>query len=118
MIERICWLILAAIHFLPALAFLRPAGMTQLYGITPDNPLFLLMHHRAALFLGVFVACVWAAFIPDGRRLAVVLVAISMVAFIALYLLNGSPEPLRPLALGDMIGIPALIYVAWAAFRP
>ena len=77
-----------------------------------------VLHHRAALFLAVFVACIWAAFIPDGRRLAVIVVAISMISFLALYLMSGSPAGLTRIAIADMIGIPALLAVAWMAFRP
>lgn len=118
MLTKILWLILAAIHALPALAFFRPATITTLYGVAADNPLFLLLHHRAALFLAVFVACIWAAFIPDGRRLAVIVVAISMVSFLGLYLMAGSPAGLTRIAIADMVGIPALLAVAWMAFRP
>ena len=118
MLQKILWLTLAAIHAMPALAFFRPATMTQLYGVASDNPLFLLLHHRAALFLAVFAACIWAAFIPDGRRLAVIVVGISMVSFLALYWMAGAPPELRRIAIADLIGIPALMAVAWLAFRP
>lgn len=117
MLQPVLWLILAAIHALPALAFFRPAGLTQLYGIAADNPLFLLMQHRAALFLAVFAACIWAAFVPEGRRLAVLVVTISMVSFLALYWMAGSPAPLRRIALVDLAGLPVLAAVAWMAFR-
>jgi len=117
MLQRIAWLALAAVHFLPALAFFRPAGLSALYRITPENPLFLLMHHRAALFLGVFAACIWAAFDPGGRRLAVMIVAISMVSFLVLYWQAGAPAALRQIALVDLIGLPFLAFAAWGAFR-
>lgn len=117
MIERVCWLVLAGIHALPALAFFRPSGLTALYGIQADNPLFVLMHHRAALFLAVFVACIWAVFIPDGRRLAVVVVAISMLTFLVLWWSNGSPAELRRIAIADLVGIPFLVAAGWFAFR-
>lgn len=103
---------------MPALALFRPATLTTLYGIAADNPLFLLMQHRAALFLAVFVACIWAAFVPEGRRLAVLVVAISMVSFLALYWMAGSPAPLKRVALVDLAGLPVLAGVAWLAFRP
>ncbi|WFL76534.1 hypothetical protein P7228_11065 [Altererythrobacter arenosus] len=117
MLQPILWLILAAIHALPALAFFRPAGLSQLYGIAADNPLFLLMHHRAALLLAVFAACVYAAFVPEGRRLAVIVVGISMVSFLALYWMAGSPAALRRIALVDLAGLPVLLAVAWMAYR-
>lgn len=117
MLQLIFWLILAAIHALPALALFRPASLTTLYGIQPDNPLFLLMQHRAALFFAVFIACIFAAFIPESRRLAVLIVGISMVSFLALYWMAGSPTPFRTIALVDLAGLPFLAGVAWMAFR-
>ena len=117
MVQLMLWLVLAAIHALPALAFFRPAGLTSLYGIAPDNPLFLLLQHRAALFLAVLAACVFAAFVPEGRRLAVLVVGISMLSFLLLYFANGSPPPLRRIALVDLAGLPVLAAVAWSAFR-
>ncbi|RGP41112.1 hypothetical protein BPTFM16_01408 [Altererythrobacter insulae] len=117
MLQPILWLVLAAIHAMPALAFFRPATMTTLYGITSDNPLFLLMQHRAALFLAVFAACVFAAFVPEGRRLAVIVVGISMISFLALYWMAGSPQPLNRIAIVDLAGLPVLAGVAWMAFR-
>ena len=118
MLQSALWLVLAAIHAMPALALFRPATLTTLYGIAADNPLFLLMQHRAALFLAVFAACVWAAFVPEGRRLAVIVVGISMLSFLALYWMAGSPAPLKRIALVDLVGLPFLAGVAWLAFRP
>ena len=117
MLQLILWIILAAIHAMPALALFRPATLTTLYGIAADNPLFLLMQHRAALFLAVFAACLWAAFVPEGRKLAVIVVGISMVSFLALYWMAGSPEALKRIAIVDLAGLPVLAGVAWLAFR-
>ena len=103
---------------MPALALFRPATLTTLYGIAADSPMFLLMQHRAALFLAVFVACIWAAFVPEGRKLAVLVVSISLIGFLTLYWMAGSPEPLKRIALVDMAGLPVLAGVAWMAFRP
>lgn len=117
MVIKLLWFALAAIHALPALALFRPATLTTLYHLEADNPLFLLMQHRAGLFFAVFVAAVWAAFDPDARRLATVVVGISMVSFLVLWLANGSPAPLRRIALVDLAGLPILAAVAWHAFR-
>ena len=117
MLQPILWLILAAIHAMPALALFRPSTLTTLYGVAADSPLFLLMQHRAALFLAVFVACVWAAFVPEGRRLATLVVGISMISFLVLYAMAGSPEPLKRIAIVDLAGLPVLAGVAWLAFR-
>jgi hypothetical protein len=118
MLHKIAWLVLAAVHLMPALAFFRPATLTVLYGVAPGNSLFLLMHHRAALFVAVFVACVWAAFDSDARRLGSVVTAISMLGFLWLYWRAGSPAPLRTIALVDLAGLPVLLFAAYGAFRP
>lgn len=116
MIERLAWALLALVHITPALALFAPSLLTRLYGVQSGEPLFLLMHHRAALFLAVFVACVWCAIDPTPRKLGVIIVVISMISFILLYFTNGSPPALKPIAIADLIGLPALAYVAWKAF--
>ena len=116
MLELIAWLILALVHLMPVLAFFIPSLLTKLYGLAPGNALFLLMHHRAALFLAILVICVWSAFDLTPRRLASVAVAISMISFLGLYWLQGAPPALRQIAVVDLIGLPALGYVLWRAF--
>lgn len=117
MIERICWLILGLIHAVPALALFRPALISRLYGVDPGTDHFILLHHRAALFLVVVVVCVWAAFRPEVRQLASVAVGISMASFVVIWWLSGMPPALRSIAIADLIGLPVLLYVAWQAFR-
>jgi hypothetical protein len=116
MLQLISWGVLAAIHLLPALALFRPALITTLYGVDRANPLFLLLHHRAALFLAIIVITIWAAFDPGSRRLASVTVGLSMVSFLILYSQAGSPMALRSIAVADMIGLPFLAYVSWKAW--
>ena len=116
MIERLAWGLLALVHITPALALFAPSLLTKLYGVKAGEPMFLLMHHRAALFLTVVVACIWCALDPTPRRLGVVLVAISMLSFLVLYFANSSPPALKQIAIADLIGLPALVYVAWKAF--
>lgn len=116
MIERLAWAVLALVHITPALALFAPTLLTRLYGVQVGDPLYLVMHHRAALFLAVFVACIWCAIDPGPRKMGVVVVAISVVSFLALYFTNGSPPALRQIAIADLIGVPALAYVAWRAF--
>ena len=48
MIERAAWAILALVHVMPALALFAPSLLTKLYGVSSGDPLFLLIHHRAA----------------------------------------------------------------------
>lgn len=118
MSQLICWLLVGLVHLIPALALFRPALITRLYGVAQDSPLFLLMHHRAALFFAVLVACVWAAFDPGGRKLATVLAAISMSSFLFLYHSRGRPAALNTIALVDMIGLAPLTWAGWHAFQP
>ena len=116
MMIKIAWLILAAIHATPALALFRPAMIGKLYRVASDNPLFLLLQHRAALFLVIVLLCVWAAFDPASRRIASICVGVSMVSFLILYWTAGSPPALRTIAMTDLIGIPFLLFVTWKAF--
>ena len=114
-IEKICWTILALVHTMPALAFFRPALISSLYGVAPADNSFLLLHHRAALFLAVLVMCLWAIFDPAVRRMVFVATAISMISFLALYWLAGAPAALRVIAIADLVGLPPLIFVGWQA---
>jgi hypothetical protein len=116
MLELIAWALLALIHALPAIALVQPSLITRLYGVNPDDGSFLLLHHRAALFGVIVVMCVWAMLDPATHRLVVVSVAISMVSFLVLYWRHGSPKSLRSIATADLIGLPALFYVAWRSF--
>lgn len=117
MLIKAAWAVLAAIHALPALAAFRPGMIAGLYGTQPGSVSGLLLHHRAALFLGVFVVCIWAMVRPEVRPLSATIVAISMVSFLAIYLTNGAPASLRTIAIADTVGIPFLILVAGRAFR-
>lgn len=118
MIAVVCWAVLGLIHLLPAVALFRPAMIGTLYGVDPGSATFLLLHHRAALFLVVLVVCVWAALRPEVRPLASMAVGISMVSFLWLYAAAGQPSALRPIAIADLGGLPFLGVVAWLAFRP
>ena len=116
MIERICWLLLGAIHLTPALAYLRPSLIGKLYRIGPDDRAFLLLRHRAALFTAIVAVCVWAAFDPGSRPVAVIAAGVSMASFIHLYVAAGSPPPLRTIALTDVAGLAILAFAAIRAF--
>lgn len=114
----LCWGILAAIHALPALAFFHPSLISKLYGVEAGSTTFLLLHHRAALFLVICVVCVWAMLRPEARQLATAAVGLSMLSFLLLYWLGGSPAALRTVAIADLVGLPFLAFAAWQAFRP
>lgn len=116
MLDRILWLILAAIHATPALAFIRPATLSAMYRLQADNPLFLLMRHRAALFVVILVIALWAMVDPGARRLASVALAISMLSFLWLYWQAGSPPALKTIALVDLAGLPVLALAMGRAF--
>lgn len=116
MMIKVAWAILAAIHALPALALFRPSMIGKLYRIANDSPLFLLLQHRAALFLVIFLLCVWAAFDPASRRVASVGVGVSMITFLILFWSAGSPPALKTIAMTDLIGVPFLMFVSWKAF--
>ncbi|QMW21521.1 hypothetical protein [Sandaracinobacteroides saxicola] len=116
MIERIAWVLLSLVHLTPALALFRPALLTRLYCLPVDSPLFLLMQHRAVLFLVIVVIALWCAVDPAPRRLGSVALALSMGGFLMLWLAGGSPPALRTIAVVDAIGLLPLAYVAWRAF--
>lgn len=118
LLVQICWALLALIHALPALALFRPALLTRLYGVEAGDTTYLLLHHRAALFLGIVVLCIWAAISPGVRPAATVVTVISMIGFLLLYWQGGSPAALRTIAIVDVIGLLPLAIVAWAAFKP
>jgi hypothetical protein len=113
---RLGWAMLALVHFMPALAFFRPGQMAAMYRVSADNPLFSLMHHRAALFVVIFVLCLWAAMDPAVRKLAVIGVGFSMLSFLLIYVRAGQPAALKTIATVDLIGLVPLALVAWDAF--
>lgn len=114
---RLAWLLLALIHALPAIALIRPSLLTMLYGVEPTSPTYTLLWHRAALFAVILLICCWAAFRSEVRQLAAVSVAISMVGFLVIYWVQGMPADLRTIAIADLVGLPALAFVGWSAFR-
>jgi hypothetical protein len=114
--QRIAWVLLALLHLLPALAAVRPAMLTRLYGVTAADASYPLLQHRAALFGVVLVIALWAAFDPGVRRLASVAGALSMVSFLAIWWASGAPAALRPIAVADLIGLPILAYATWKAY--
>lgn len=116
--EQLSWSILAIIHAIPAFAFFQPSAMTRLYGIEQGSQIFLLMRHRAALFLGVVLACIWAYWDVDARRLACVIVALSMLTFLWLFWSAGYPKSLRTIAIADAAGMPFLLIVLMGSFVP
>jgi hypothetical protein len=117
MLVKGCWAMLAFIHALPAFALFKPSLLTSLYKVQADSVAYVLLHHRAAMFFGVFAACLWALLQPQSRQLATVVVGISMISFLGLFVLGGMPDSLRLIVIVDSIGIVFLAIAAWDAFR-
>jgi hypothetical protein len=116
MIEKLCFDVLALIHIVPASMLFRPQAIGRLYRIDASGPLLSLLQHRAALFAIVVLACIWAMIDPASRRLAVAVIATSMLSFLAIYWHAGSPPALKTIALADLAGLPFLAIAGWIAF--
>jgi hypothetical protein len=117
MISLVCWLVLALVHMPPAAALFRPGLIRTLYGVDPGSETFLLLHHRAALFLSVSLVCGWAALHPEVRPLASVVVGLSLTSFLWLFIAAGGPSGLRMIALADVVALPFAVTAAWLAFQ-
>lgn len=114
---KACWLVLGALHIPPAVVLVAPGLMAKLYGGVPGGDLTVMIQHRAALFLCVVVVSIAATILPEVRRLAAVILTISMVSFLLLYAAHGwQPGPLRTIAIADAIGLVPLLIAAYAAF--
>ena len=114
----VCWLILAAVHASPAAVLFRPALTETLYGVPPTGATGVLVVHRGALFLAVFVVAVFAAFSPEARKAATLVVGISVVGFLVVYAMAGAPQgPLRTIAVVDVLALLPLAFVTWRAWQ-
>ena len=117
MIARICWLLLALIHAVPAMALFRPGLIEQLYAVGPASGGHTLLVHRAAMFLVMAIICVWAAWRVEVRALATVAVGISMATFIMVWWQAGQPAPLTNIAIADALGLAILALAGWSTWR-
>jgi hypothetical protein len=116
---KLAWGLLALAHLSPAAVAFVPSLVERLYGVSPAGDLGVLIAHRGALFLAIVAACVLAAFDPPARRALSVVVAISVIGFLALYLRAGAPSgPLRTIAIVDAATLLPLALVVVAAWRP
>jgi hypothetical protein len=116
-LQTLAWAVIAVIHLVPSLAFFRPALLTRLYGVEPKSQVFLLLHHRAALFLGILTLSLWAVVDAQVRRAASVSAGLSMVSFLILFVQAASPKALKRIAIADAVGLPFLAFVTWSAFQ-
>lgn len=107
----LAWLALMLVHTPPALATFSAKLRQRMYGVEEGGPLGVILAHRGVLFLAVVVVCVLAAFVPGVRIAAALVVSISVLGFLATYLLGGSPRQLRTIALIDTIALAPLAVV-------
>ena len=115
---KACWLALAAVHAMPAAVLVQPSLLKRLYGVAGDGPAGALLTHRGALFLAVLAVALLVAFDPGARRAASLVVAISVVGFLAVYASAGLPAgPLRDIAVVDAIALLPLAAIVVAAWR-
>ena len=116
---KISWALLALLHIMPAMTALVPGLIERLYGISSDGDLGVMLLHRGALFLAVFATTIYAIFDSGSRKLASIILVISIVGFLIIYVRNGTPSGgLRKIALADLIFLPPLIWVCFNAWRP
>ena len=115
---KIAWALLALAHVLPALVFFRPEMTSRLYDVAPTGDIGLLLVHRGALFAAICAAAIFALFDADARRLASLVLAISVIGFLVVYYRGGAPEgALRTIALVDGFALFPLAWVLWSAWR-
>jgi hypothetical protein len=83
--------LVAVIHALPVLGVLGATRLSQLYGITVQDPnLELLLRHRAVLFGLLAALLAYAAIRPELQRLALVIGSVSVASFLVLARLSSS----------------------------
>lgn len=117
-VVKASWVALALVHAAPASAFFAPHTLRRLYGIEPDGDLGVLMTHRAALFLALVALALFAVFDSSVRRAASVVIAVSVLGFLAVYGRAGFPEgALRKIALVDAAALLPLTLVLVTAWR-
>lgn len=118
MLLILAWILLALVHVLPAAVLVRPGLITSLYGIEVSGDLGVLLIHRGGLFLAIVLVCLYAAWEPGARRAVSLVVANSIVSFLAIYAAAGAPSgSLRLIALADLIALLPLGLVAGQAWR-
>lgn len=118
-ITRIGWLLLAAVHAMPAAVLFAPRLLQPLYGVEPGAVPGLLLVHRGLLFAALVVACGFALFDPSARRLASTLLALSVLGFLVIYARAGAPPgALRTVALVDLAALVPLAWVLVTAWMP
>lgn len=117
-VTKAAWASLGLLHVVPAAVLFVPSLTSRLYGIEPNGDIGILIVHRGAMFAAVAIAAFYALFDPNARRLAAVVVAVSMVGFLVVYVRAGLPDgSLRSIAVVDLCGLLPLVLVGWQAWR-
>ncbi|MEL6371778.1 MAG: hypothetical protein AAFY84_10015 [Pseudomonadota bacterium] len=115
---KIAWALLAVLHVMPALSAFVPGLIERLYGVSPDGEIGTLLVHRGVLFFAVLMVAVVAIFHVPSRRLASIVLMISMIGFLIVFWRAGMPTgDLRKIAITDAVGVLPLAYVCLNAWR-
>ena len=119
LITKLAWGMLLLVHLSPTAVLFSPGMVQKLYRLEPSGITGLLLTHRGAQFLAVVVVCAFAAFDVEARRASSLVVAISVIGFLALYARTGLPDgPLRRIAMVDLAALAPLALVLLTAWRP
>ena len=115
MLVSFAFLLLAAVHLLPAGPVFDPRALTRLYGVAAeDSTMLVLLRHRAALLALVGLLCAWAVLSPSIRPAALFAAGFNIVTFLVMFAASGAPTgPLRTVALVDAVAIAPWLLAAW-----
>jgi hypothetical protein len=115
---KIAWSFLVLLHVTPAMIAVVPGLVEKLYGVSSEGDVGVLLVHRGALLLAVCLTALYAIFDPGSRRLASLVLGVSMIGFLIVYVRAGMVSgDLRIIALADMLGLVPLIWVSIHAWR-
>ena len=99
--------LVGVINFLPIVGIFSIDKINQTYGLAiNDNNLAILLRHRALLLglIGGFV--IYSVFNPQYQIAAIVLAAISMLAYLYFFYSIGNANPaLLKIAQADIVGV-------------
>ncbi|MBI1392734.1 MAG: hypothetical protein GC152_08340 [Alphaproteobacteria bacterium] len=116
-VVRIAWLSIALVHAAPAAVAFAPGLVERLYGVQPTGETGILLIHRGMLFLAVFLASVLACIDYSGRRIASMVVSVSVIGFLLVYVRAGMPSgPLKSIAIADLIALAPLCVILFDAW--
>ncbi len=109
-LSMLIFAVLALIHILPLSGVLGGERLRDLYGIQAQGDLSILMRHRAVLFGLLSLISVLAAFKPEIRSMAALLLGLSMASFLVLAFLEAPfGAPVRKIVVADIVGLALLL---------